>query len=122
MVFYDCFFSATSIITLSSAAMHTYDSNFFEPEAAHTHALLLRHLDLLAFQPQVRRRCRRWLCYSKVESEVGGKCALQLPPAEHRTALHVTNSAGTAVPVQHTGLLWTFATRAGETYTATVVT
>ena len=57
-----------------------------------------------------------------VESEVGGKCALQLPPAEHRTALHVTDSAGTAVPVQQTGLLWTFATRAGETYTATVVT
>lgn len=54
-----------------------------------------------------------------VESEVGGLCSLQLPPGDDGALLHVATAAGSPVLVQQTGLLWTFAAVAGETYTAT---
>ena len=55
-----------------------------------------------------------------VESEVGGRCSLELPPSQQGTdTLVVATRAGAAVTVARDqgGQRWNFQTKAGESYT-----
>ena len=50
-----------------------------------------------------------------IESEVGGKCSLQLPPTEGREVT-VTTVGGAAVVTTREGGRWNFQTQPGAAY------
>lgn len=55
-----------------------------------------------------------------VESEVGGRCSLELPPSQATDTVVVATRGGAAVAVaREQGPRWSFQTKAGESYTVT---
>ena len=53
----------------------------------------------------------------QIESEVGGRCSLELPPGHAASeSLRVTDAAGKAVPAARAHGRWSFETAAGGAY------